>query len=90
MTIAVRSDPWGLVEGQDVRLWSLSRDTDLGPMSICVAEHGATLQSVIVPDHAGVLRDVVVGHGNLAATSHRTPMSAPSWRALPTGSGKGW
>jgi len=66
VTIAVRSDPWGLVEGQDVRLWSLSRDTDLGPMSICVAEYGATLQSVIVPDHAGVLRDVVLGHGNLA------------------------
>jgi aldose 1-epimerase len=49
-----------------VRLWSLSRETDLGPIAIRVAEYGATLQAVLVPDSAGVIRDVVLGHDSLA------------------------
>ncbi len=65
MTVATSWDPWGLFDGQEVRLWTLARDTDLGPMSIRVADYGATLQAVLVPDSAGVLRDVVLGHDSL-------------------------
>ena len=57
---------WGFVAGQAVHLWSLSRDTDIGPMTIRVADYGATLQAVQVPDAAGVARDVVLGHDSLA------------------------
>lgn len=66
MTVTCSFEPWGSVAGQEVRLWSLSRDTDLGPITIRVAEYGATLQAVHVPDQAGVLRDVVLGHDSLA------------------------
>ncbi len=66
MTVRTGFAPWGSVEGQEVRLWSLSRETALGPMTICVAEYGATVQAVHVPDRAGVLRDVVLGHDSLA------------------------
>ena len=65
MTSAIRFEQWGAVNGQEVRLWSLSRDTVLGPMTIRVAEYGAILQAVHVPDRAGVLRDVVLGHDHL-------------------------
>jgi aldose 1-epimerase len=34
-------------------------------MTIRVADYGATLQAVLVPDSAGVLRDVVLGHDSL-------------------------
>ena len=66
MTVTTQTHPWGSVEGQEVRLFSLSRDTTLGPMTIRVAEYGATLQAVHVPDSAGVQRDVVLGHDSLA------------------------
>lgn len=65
MTFSARSDPWGSVNGQEVRLWSLSRDTALGPVTIRVAEYGATLQALQLPDSAGVLRDVVLGYDRL-------------------------
>ncbi len=66
MTYTTRWDPLGAIDGQDVRLWSLARKTTLGPMSIRVAEYGATLQAVHVTDSSGIVRDVVLGHGNLA------------------------
>ena len=66
MTVTTCSDLWGSVEGQEVRIWSLTRDTTLGPMTIRVAEYGATLHAVHVPDNAGVQRDVVLGHDSLA------------------------
>ncbi|MGL6209307.1 MAG: hypothetical protein ACRC14_05705, partial [Paracoccaceae bacterium] len=65
MTVATSSEPWGLVDGQEVRLWTLARDTDLGPMTIRVADYGATLQAVHVPDSAGMPRDVILGHDSL-------------------------
>jgi len=66
LTITTQTQPWGSVEGQEVRLFSLIRDTDLGPMTIRAAEYGATLQAVLLPDRGGVLRDVVLGHDSLA------------------------
>ena len=66
MTVQTTVADWGSVKGQAVRLWSLSRDTRLGQMTIRVAEYGATLQAVQVPDLMGVLRDVVLGHDSLA------------------------
>lgn len=66
MTITTQTQPWGSDEGQEVRLLSLIRDTDLGPMTIRVAEYGATLQAVLLPDRDGALRDVVLGHDSLA------------------------
>lgn len=65
MTATISSEPWGSVDGQVVRLWTLTRDTDLGPMTIRVADYGATLQAVHVADSAGMLRDVVLGHDSL-------------------------
>ena len=65
MTTTSQIQPWGSLNGQDVRLLSLSRDTDLGPMTIRVTEYGAILQAVLLRDRGGVLRDVVLGHDSL-------------------------
>jgi aldose 1-epimerase len=59
--------PWGFADGREVRLWSLAGAGPLGPMEIRVAEYGATLQAMILPGRDGTLRDVVLGHDNLAA-----------------------
>ncbi len=66
MTSGTGSVAWGTLGGQEVRLWTLSRDTALGPMTIRVADYGATLQAAHVPDRRGALRDVVLGHDCLA------------------------
>ena len=65
MTSPIRAERWGALDGQEVRLWSLFRDTVLGPMTIRVAEYGATLHAVHLSDRAGILRDVVLGHDHL-------------------------
>jgi len=56
---------WGVFDGQAVKLWSLQRMTRLGLIEIRVADYGATLQSVILPDANGVRRDVTLGHDSL-------------------------
>lgn len=67
MTCRISSAPWGELDGQPVRLWSLSRHTTVGPMEICVAEYGAILQAAIVPDRLGRPVDVALGHDSLQA-----------------------
>lgn len=49
-----------------MQLWSLALQTTLGPIEIRVAEYGATLQAVILPDRDGTLRDVALGHDQVA------------------------
>ena len=66
MTSRISSAPWGELDGKSVRLWSLSRQTSLGRMELQVAEYGATLQKVIVPDRNGWPVDVSLGHDSLA------------------------
>lgn len=65
MTVRSGSDTWGAVDGQEGRLWSLSRKTELGTITIRVADYGATLQALLVPDRSGVVRDVVLGHDSV-------------------------
>lgn len=58
----ITSEPWGLADGRPVELYTLSAGRG---MSVRIATFGGTVQSLVVPDRAGVLRNVALGFGSL-------------------------
>ena len=53
---------FGEIDGQPVRLFTLTRDTGL---RVEVSEFGAAVTSILTPDRNGVLDDIVLGYPNL-------------------------
>ncbi len=60
---AVTSVPWGSVNGQSVKLYTLSNASG---MKVDVSNYGGVVQSIWVPDRAGKLVDVALGFPTLA------------------------
>jgi aldose 1-epimerase len=54
----ITSEPWGTADGQAVELYTLSNGRG---MTVRVATYGATVQSVLVPDRFGEVRNVALG-----------------------------
>jgi aldose 1-epimerase len=58
----ITSEPWGLADGRPVELYTLSAGRG---MSVRIATFGGTVQSLVVPDRGGALRNVALGFGSL-------------------------
>jgi aldose 1-epimerase len=58
----ITSEPWGLADGRPVELYTLSAGRG---MSVRIATFGGTVQSLVVPDRFGDLRNVALGLGSL-------------------------
>jgi aldose 1-epimerase len=58
----ISSEPWGLADGRPVELYTLSAGRG---MSVRIATFGGTVQSLVVPDRSGVLRNVALGFPSL-------------------------
>ena len=58
----ITSEPWGLADGRPVELYTLSAGRG---MSVRIATFGGTVQSLVVPDRSGDLRNVALGLGSL-------------------------
>jgi aldose 1-epimerase len=58
----ITSEPWGSADGRPVELYTLSAGRG---MSVRVATFGGTVQSLLVPDRVGALRNVALGFGSL-------------------------
>jgi aldose 1-epimerase len=68
----ITSEPWGSADGCPVELYTLSAGRG---MSVRVATFGGTVQSLLVPDRSGVLRNVALGFPSLEGyvSNLRTP-----------------
>ncbi|HKO28701.1 MAG TPA: aldose epimerase family protein, partial [Solirubrobacteraceae bacterium] len=73
----ITSEPWGSADGRPVELYTLSAGHG---MSVRIATFGGTVQSVLVPDRSGELRNVALGFpcldgyvSNLAAPGESGP-----------------
>jgi aldose 1-epimerase len=82
-SLAITSEPWGSVNGQPVRLFSLSN----GTMTVKISNYGGVVQSIWVPNREGRMTDVALGFPNLSdyvndftqgATSTPWPLSGGS------------
>jgi aldose 1-epimerase len=58
----ITSELWGKADGEAVELYTLSNRRG---MSVRVATYGGVVQSVLVPDRSGSLRNVVLGFGSV-------------------------
>jgi aldose 1-epimerase len=58
----ITSEPWGSADGRPVELYTLSAGRG---MSVRIATFGATVQSLVVPDRRGELRNVALGFGTV-------------------------
>jgi aldose 1-epimerase len=58
----ISSEPWGLADGRPVELYTLSAGRG---MSVRIATFGGTVQSLVVPDRSGALRNVALGFPSL-------------------------
>ncbi len=54
----ISSEPWGAADGRPVELYTLSSGRG---MTVRIATLGGTVQSVLVPDRSGELRNVALG-----------------------------
>ena len=66
---SVSSSEVGVVDGTPVQRW-LFED---GRVQVAVLSYGATIQSVVVPDRAGELADVVLGFDDVAGYAAQHP-----------------
>lgn len=60
--VSIASEPWGEANGQTVELYTLSSGRGL---VVKVATYGGVVQSVVVPDRSGGLRNVALGFRSL-------------------------
>jgi aldose 1-epimerase len=60
----ISSEPWGFADGRPVELYTLSAGHG---MSVRIATFGGTVQSLLVPDRDGALRNVALGLPSLEA-----------------------
>lgn len=67
---AIGRRPFGVVDGREVDLFRLENDNGL---VLKVATYGATVTSLLVPDRAGRLADVVLGFDDLAGYLSDSP-----------------
>ncbi len=63
MKDTITSKPCGDVDGQPVRLYTL---TNARGMTVTITNYGGTVTSILVPDRRGRLGDVALGYDNLA------------------------
>ncbi len=61
--LAITSQPWGSVGGQDVSLYSLRNEHG---MTVRITNYGGVVQSISVPDRSGRLKDVALGFSSLS------------------------
>lgn len=66
----VASAPFGVVDGREVRLFTL---TNAHGMTVKVSTYGAIIQSLTAPDRAGRFADVVLGYNTVAEYVKDTP-----------------
>jgi aldose 1-epimerase len=60
--VSITGEPWGETDGQAVELYTLSSG---GGLTVKVATYGGVVQSLVVPDRSGALRNVVLGFRGL-------------------------
>jgi aldose 1-epimerase len=58
----ISSEPWGVLDGRPVELFTLS---GAGGMTVRIATFGGTVQSMLVPDRSGASRNVALGFPSL-------------------------
>ena len=58
----ITSEPWGSADGRPVELYTLASGRG---MTVRIATFGGVVQSVLVPDRSGALRNVVLGFPSL-------------------------
>ena len=75
----ISSEPWGLADGAPVELYTLASGRG---MTVRVATFGATVQSVLVPDRSGQVRNVALGFPSL--DGYVTTLASPG----PSGAGR--
>lgn len=57
----ITRDSFGTFDGQDVDLWTVTRDTVLGPVTLDMTNVGAAIQWLILPDADGEPSDIAHG-----------------------------
>jgi aldose 1-epimerase len=60
--LKITSTPWGMANGQEVSLYTLSNDHR---MKVRITNYGGVVQSIWVPDRHGHLANVALGFSNL-------------------------
>jgi aldose 1-epimerase len=74
----ITSEPWGSVDGQPVELYTLAAERG---MTVRIATFGGLVQSVLVPDRRGELRNVALGFSSLEAYVANLASPGPSGAA---------
>ncbi|MFZ3584171.1 aldose epimerase family protein [Loktanella sp. DJP18] len=64
--IDISSVPFGEHDGKPVTLWTIMRQTTLGPVTLSMTDFGATIQRLILPDAKGTPTDIALGYDTLA------------------------
>ena len=73
--------PFGVIQsGEQAQLYTIR----CGELEASITDFGATLVSLLVPDKAGCVADVVLGFDNAASYRHVTNFWAPLLDAMPT------
>ena len=62
----ITRDDFGTHDGARAHLWQVTRQTKLGPVTLCMTDFGATIQRLILPDAHGNQTDIALGYDALA------------------------